>query len=94
MADDKSKTDSLGYAGPWGDAKPGDVMPGFSSDPGQRLRDMEAAEEAETQRDIIGDQIAEISEKLWDARNRGDEARVKELRAEQRRLIQLQLSVR
>ena len=93
MPDDKSKTDSLGYAGPWGDAKPGDVMPGISSDPEQRLRDMEAAEEAETQRDLIGFQIAKISEQLWEARERGDEARVKELRAEQRRLTHLQLSI-
>ena len=86
--------DEYGYAGPWGDAKPGEVMPGYSTDPEQRQRDMDAAEERELQRDLIGFQIAEISEKLHEARESGDEARVQELRAEQRRLTHLQLSIR
>ena len=94
MADDKSKTDALGYAGPWGDAKPGEVMPGFSTDPEQRLRDLEAAEEREVQRDIIGDQIAKISEQLGEAWDNGDDELAEKLLEEQHRLTHLQLSIR
>jgi hypothetical protein len=97
MADKKPSepvADHLGFAGPWGDAKPGDVLPGISPDPEQRRRDLAAAEAREVRRDIIGDQIAEISAKLSEARDRGDEALVKELRAEQSRLAQMQLSIR
>jgi hypothetical protein len=86
--------DEYGYAGPWGDAKPGDVLPGFSTDPEQRKRDQEKAEQDELQRDLIGFQIAEISAQLEAARLSGDEARYKELREEQRRLTHLQLSIR
>lgn len=85
--------DEYGYAGPWGDAKPGEVMPGFSTDPEQRKRDVVAAEERELQRDLIGFQIAEISEKLSEARKGGNQALIDELRAEQRRLTHLQLSI-
>jgi len=93
MADDKSKTDSLGYAGPWGDAKPGEVMPGFSTDPAQRLRDMDAAEARDVQRDIIGNQIAKISEQLGDAWDRGDDELAEKLLEEQHRLTLLQQSI-
>lgn len=85
--------DDYGYAGPWGDAKPGEVMPGFSTDPEQRKRDVVKAEEDELQRDLIGLQIAEISEKLGEARKSGNQALIDELRAEQRRLTHLQLSI-
>ena len=85
--------DDYGYAGPWGDAKPGEVMPGYSTDPEQRKRDMVQAEEDELQRDLIGLQIAEISEKLSEARKSGNQALIDELRAEQRRLTHLQLSI-
>ncbi len=94
MGDDKRLTDSLGYEGPWGDAKPGDVLPGLSTDPEQRQRDLEAAEARETRRDEIGLQIARVSAKLGLARRRGDQALVEELRAAQRRLTHLQLSIR
>ena len=85
--------DELGYAGPWGDAKPGDVAPGISPDAAQRLRDLAAFEERERQRDIIGDQIAEISEKLGEAWDEGNEELAARLIEEQHRLTQLRLSI-
>ncbi|GEM_PF-5197375 len=93
MAEDKSKTDLLGYSGPWGDAKPGDVLPGFSTDPEQRQRDLEAAEQRQVQRDIIGDQIAKISTRLGEAWDRGDDELAEKLLEEQHRLTLLRQSI-
>lgn len=97
MADKKPSepmADELGYAGPWGDAKPGDVLPGVSRDPEQRKRDLEAAEQREVQRDVLGHQIAEISEKLAQAWDQGDDGLAERLIEEQRKLAHLQLSIR
>lgn len=60
----------------------------------ERRRRMRAEdEERETQLDIISWQIAQLSEKLYEARQAGNDALAEELRDEQTRLTLLQLSL-